>query len=275
MKKYLFVIITILTVFGVSAQFSEDKSKFAKEFQKAVSSYGNGPFMDFVRGDFSEMMEQSNLPDDYFKKMVNVANKMTEKRMSAYPFIYNYVYSVSSFVLQNQTPESFYAWNKAAEELLNGRNMNKYKDFIAFSSLFFSDRILSDKANFNWYYLGGNFAFEYDKKLMFTCSEGRLACKVINKNKNKNKVPFIDSIVIANTSGEYDPIRQKWSGSGGILNWEKVGLDKDKNFAELKTYEVSTRVANFSADSIMLTTFYFKEPIAGRIIDRAFKANRE
>ena len=41
MKKYLFVIITILTVFGVSAQFSDDKSKFVKEFQKAVSDYGN------------------------------------------------------------------------------------------------------------------------------------------------------------------------------------------------------------------------------------------
>ena len=107
MRKYLFVIITILTVFGASAQFSEDKSKFAKEFQKQVSSYGNGPFMDFIKGDFSQMMEENKLPDDYFKKMVEVANKMTEKRMSAYPFIYNYVYSVSSFVLQGQSNESF------------------------------------------------------------------------------------------------------------------------------------------------------------------------
>lgn len=275
MKRYFLIIITLTTVFNLHAQFSDDKLKFVKEFQKALSEYGNKESVDFAKDQFNVMIESNKISDAYFKKMVEVSNFMASKSMSAYPDIYNYVYSVSSFVLNNQSSQSYDAWHRGVDELVKGKNMTKFKEYISFSSLFFSTRLLSDNPNFNWYYLGGDFSFTYTDKPMFTCSKGRLACKVINKNDDRDKVPFIDSIVIANTKGEYDPARMKWIGAGGIINWEKVGLDKNKNFAELKQYEVSTRVANFSADSVTLTTTYFTKPIQGRLADRAFKANRD
>jgi len=275
MKKYVLLIFAIIAVFTSNAQFSDDKLKFGKEFQKALGEYGNKTSIDFVKDQLIALLETNKLSDDRFKKMVETSNLMMGKNMSAYPDVYNYVYSLTSFTLNNQTNASFEAWHKGIDQLLKGKNMTKYKDYISFSSLFFSTRLLSDNPNFNWYYLGGDFSYSYDEQPMFNCSNGRLACKVINKNDDRDKIPFIDSIVIANTKGSYDPARMKWIGEGGILNWEKVGLDKSKNFAELKKYEVSTRVANFSADSIMLTTTYFAKPIQGRIADRAFKANRE
>ena len=86
---------------------------------------------------------------------------------------------------------------------------------------------------------------------------------------------FVDSLVISNTSGSYDPMAKRWVGSGGSLDWEKVGLSKKQTSAILTNYEISTRVSNFSCDSVTLTTPYFSKPIKGRIADRAFKINRE
>jgi len=275
MFRNLFLVGFLLINIQVFSQFTEDKTKFAKEFQKALGGYGNGSFMDFIKNDLAEILETNRMSDPYFKTMVEVCNKMTEKRISTYPDIYNYVYSVASFVKQNQSKESYTAWSKGVDFYLGGKNMKKCEEFLEFSSLFFAERILSNNPNYKWFYLSGNFAFEYTDKVMFKCEAGRLACKVSNRNDDNKKNPFIDSLVISNTTGLYDPAREKWLGKGGVITWQKVGLEKDKTFGVLDEYEVSTRVANFSADSVTLTTPYFAKPIKGRITDRAFKANRE
>jgi hypothetical protein len=160
--------------------------------------------------------------------------------------------------------------------MLESKNVKRFEDFMGFSALYFSRNILSDNANFDWFYLGGEYSFEFTDKPIFKCSKGKLACRVTNTNdKTKKEHPYVDSIVIWNTTGSYDPLAKKWIGIGGSVTWEKVGLSSSKTSAELKTYEVSLRVSNFSADSVSLTTPYFSRVIYGRIADRAFKINRE
>ena len=59
------------------------------------------------------------------------------------------------------------------------------------------------------------------------------------------------------------------------MTWEKVDLDKAKTSATLTKYEVSTRLSNFSADSVTMTTTYFTKKLLGRVADRAFRITRE
>ena len=276
-KICFFFGILLINNLGFSQSFSYDKEKFVKEFEKSLSDFGRGEFRDFAKKDLPEMLlESSQFSNETFQKMVGTCNLMETKRMQPYPEIYNYVFSVYSLIKGKQTTSSFLAWHNSVDKMLDAKNVKKFEDFIGFSALYFSRNILSENANFDWYYIGGEYSFEYTDKPIFKCSKGQLACRVTNNNDDtKKKNPFVDSIVIWNTSGIYDPLTKKWVGLGGTINWEKVGLPKSQTSGVLKNYEVSTRVSTFSADSVILTTPYFTKTIKGRIADRAFKVNRE
>ena len=279
MLKILFVIICFL-FFGLttfSQSFSSNKEKFTKEFEKSLSDFGRGEFRDFTKRDLPEILLETNqFPDKYFQKMVETCNLMVTKRMQPFPEIYNYVFSVYSLVKGKQSDQSFNAWHSSVDKMLDAKNVKKFEDFIGFSALYFSRNILNDNANFDWYFIGGEYSFEFTDKPIFKCSKGQLACRVANNDSDTKKdKPFVDSIVIWNTDGLYDPIAKKWIGNGGSITWEKVGLNKSQTSAVLKSYEVSTRVSTFSADSVILTTPYFTRTIKGRVADRAFKVNRE
>ena len=276
-KLVLFVGIILSSIICTAQSFTFEKDKFVKEFEKALNDFGRGDFRDFSKKDLPEMLLESNLfPTNYFTKMVETCNLMEAKRMPAYPEIYNYVFSVYSFVKAKQTNLSYTAWHNSVDKMLESKNVKKFEDFIGFSALYFSRNIICDNANFDWYYLGGEYSFEYTDKPIFKCSKGKLACRIPNNNsETKKEQPYVDSLVISNTTGLYDPIAKKWIGEGGTVTWEKVGLPKSQTSAVLKSYEVSTRVSNFSADSVVLTTPYFSKPVKGRIADRAFKVNRD
>ena len=268
LKKILLIFGFILTsYFSISQSYTEDKGDFVKAFHKALNEYGKGEFSDFAKKDLPAMLlETTQFPANYFKKMVETCNLMESKRMSPYPEIYNYVFSVYSFVKGKQSTASYDIWHAAIDKLLASKNNQKFEDFVGFSGLFFSKQIISDNANFDWYYVGGTFSFEYTDKPLFKCVNGTLACRVINNDqKTMKEFKFVDSLVISNTSGSYDPMAKRWVGSGGSLDWEKVGLSKKQTSAVLTNYEISTRVSNFSCDSVTLTTPYFSKPIKGRI----------
>lgn len=276
-KVHLIVVFVLINFVLVAQTFPDDREKFVKEFEKSVNNFGKGEIKDFAKKELPEMLlESTEFSNEYFKKMVATCNLMVEKRLQIFPEVYNYVFSVYSFVKGKQSQSSYTAWHASVDKMLDAKNVRKFEDFINFSALYFSKNIISDNANFDWYYVGGEYAFEYIDKPLFKCSKGQLACRVLNNNDaTKKEHPYVDSIVVWNTTGVYDPLSKKWIGTGGTMTWEKVGLPKSQTSGVLKNYEVSTRVANFSADSVTLTTPYFAKPIKGHIADRAFKVNRE
>jgi hypothetical protein len=277
-KKLCLLVILITNVnIAISQMYPEDREKFVKEFQKAMTEYGRGEFLTFAKKELEPMLlESSSFPDSYFKKMVSTCNLLLEKRMKQYPEVYNYVFSVYSFVKGKQSNESYLAWHSSIDKLLDSRNVKKFEDFIEFSAGFFSERKLAVSSNYEWYYVGGTYSFEFDEKPFVKCKNGTLACRVQNKDDNTSKKqPFVDSIALFNTSGTYDPIFKSWVGQGGTMNWEKVGIPSSKTFGLLNNYEVSMKTSNFAADSVLLTTPYFAKPIMGKVTDRAFKINRE
>lgn len=275
LRFYSLLFLMILSTSVLYAQYTGNREKFAKEFDKSMSGYIYGEYEDFSKKILPELIESDKLSDDQFEVIYKTVNKMIQKRLPSFPAVYNYVYAYSAFILRSQPTESLNNWQKGVDNLLSGKNLSRFKDFLAFSELFLVEDIIADNANFNWYYLGGDFKFLYDKSISIEFQNGRLACKVLNKSKGKKENPFVDSIMVLNAKGTYDPIRQRWHGEGGVLTWEKVGLNKTKTYGELKSYHLSAKVANFSADSVMLTTPYFSYKIEGRVSERAFKANRE
>lgn len=276
-KGILFLCFLGFTWMVNSQTFPTEREKFSKYFLKVLQEFGKGEFHDFAKEDFPKfLLESSDLSNSYFDKMVQTCNLMEEKRLHYYPEIYNYVYSVYSLVKNKQNAASYNAWHGSVDKLMTNKDQSKVKEFLEMSSGFFSKGLIVESSNYNWYYIGGQYSFEFTDKPFMRFSNGNLACRVVNRDDRSNDdKPYVDSSVVFNTSGVFDPFLKKWEGQGGMLTWEKVGLSRTETHAILKKYEVFLKSSNLTADSVSLKTPYFTRMLEGKIIDKAFKINRE
>lgn len=276
--KQLCLLVAI--AFGAQAfgqSYPEEREKFAKAFQSIMLESVDGDQKRFIKDELGPaFLNTSTFPDTYFKQMVATANLMESKRMKAYPEIYNYVFSVYSFVKNKQPVSSYTAWHSSVDKMLDAKNIKKFEDFIELSAGFFSEGKIAESSNFQWFFYGGSYVFEFTDKPMIRFTDGLLVCGVPERStKEREKHRFVDSMLVYNTSGVYDPILKKWEGRGGKMTWEKVGLDKAKTYAEIGRLDLSMKSANISADSVKLTTPYFTRQIMGQLTDRAFNITRE
>jgi hypothetical protein len=276
MKKIIFLVLFICVSSILNAQtYSIPKDKFARELAKIMKEYGKSDIDDFIKNELTpSLLPTGDFTDAFFNKMVETCNLMESKKLKPYPEIYNYIFSVYSFIKAKQPQTSFNAWHSSVDKMLDSRNISKFKDFIELSAGFFSEQRISEESNFSWYYKGGSYSFEFTDKPFMKFEGGKLMCLVENTDK-KSKDKFLDSIVVLNAKGTYDPVIKRWVGDGGTVNWTKVGLPKDKTFAVLKKYNASLKTSNLNVDTVVLTIPYFTKPIEGKFTERAFKINRD
>lgn len=272
--KTLLFFIWIGFTYQLSAQtYSHDREKFVKEFQKQVNEFGSKETQDFVKDKLGPiLLESSKFSDAYFTTMVNTCNQLEEKRFGTDPEVIDYVYSVYSFADKQLSEASYKAWHASVDKLLDNRNKDKLTTFLEFSSGFFIEGKISESSDFNWYYLGGKYEFESKKNAVIHFSGGDLVCRVFT-NRNTPNERVVDSILVFNTTGEYDPTLKKWKGFGGKVTWERVGMNPSENFAELKEFNISTKRSAFNVDTVVLTTNYLATPVEGRLSERATKRN--
>ncbi|AEA45145.1 hypothetical protein [Fluviicola taffensis] len=277
MKNWGLFIITILsTTFSFSQTYPEDREKFVKAFSAATNDYLEKDQKDFIKDELAvALLKSTDFPDQYFKQMVSTCNLMESKRLKPYPEIYNYVFSVYSFVKNKQPANSFSAWHSSVDKLLDAKNINKFKDFIELSSGFFSKGMLASSPNEEWYFYG-SYVFEYSDKPIIKFTDGRLVCGFPNKSAKKGEPRFVDSLVVYKTNGTYDPVLKKWIGKGGTVNWAKVGLKDSETFAELGYYDASMKSNVLKADTVQLTSPFFpSKKVKGTLNERAFRIIRE
>ncbi|TNE70989.1 MAG: hypothetical protein EP333_09770 [Bacteroidetes bacterium] len=276
MVKWLLLNASFVVLFNVVGQtYSPDRAKFVKEFQKVINEVGDNEQRDYAKDKLPVLLLESNkISDTQFSALVQTCNLLEAKRFKVVPEIYNYVFSVTSLVENGQGLESYNAFQAAASKLLESRNSKKFTDFIEMTSGYFSKDMIAASSNFDWFYVGGTFNFEFDVKSVILFEGGDLICRV-KSNSAQTRGDIIDSVVISNTAGEYDPALKKWIGTGGKVTWEKVELDPKSTFALIETYEVSLKKPDLRVDTVTLTTPYFSSPIKGMLTDRAFKINRE
>lgn len=273
--RNFFSCIVVLLSFTVMGQtYSNNREKFVKEFQKQISEYGRGESKSFAKNGLPEMLLESNdLSDEYFNKMVATCNVLVEKRFKSYPEIYHYVFSVCSFVENKQSADSYNAWHTSIDKLAVHKSKKKFTGFIEFSAGFFSESRIASSSDFNWFYYGGTYEFEFTKNAVIKFSGGNLSCKIDKETRKKDAE--IDSVQVIGTSGTYDPVLKKWKGGGGKVTWERMNMAANKTYAELGSFNLSMKKAVLRVDTVMLTTPYFEEPIVGRLTDQAQKNRRE
>lgn len=277
MKKWLLIaLVATVNAVAWSQSYPEDREKFVKALIANTNDYLDKKDKDFLKDEFTPALTKTmDVPDSYFKQMVATCNLMESKRLKPYPDIYKYVYSVYSFVKNKQPQSSFSAWHSSIDKLLDAKNIKKFTEFINTSAGFFSQNLLEEDSNNAWYFYGA-YVFEFTDRPLIKFTNGRLVCGFLNSSSRKGEQRFIDSLVVNNTSGMYDPVLKKWEGNGGTIDWMKVGIDPKTTYAEVKTYNTSMKSNALNIDTVLFISPYFpNKKIAGKLTDRAVHIIRE
>ncbi|MEQ8623967.1 MAG: hypothetical protein RJQ00_03900 [Vicingaceae bacterium] len=229
--------------FETMNDYLSDARKEGKDFMKQFEAVWYG-------GYFSEKQREG---------VYEVSNKMLEKKLRAFPDFRNYLFTVGSFVVdENQSESSFEAWQEIIFKLLDERRKKNFTNFLEFCNGLFRDNAIYVSASTKWAASNNNYTFEYDSLPKLIFNELDLICYAKR-----------DSMKIFDTKGTYYPTENLWVGHGGTVNWEKAGLLAEEVYAELTNYNVETNGADYEADSVTFyNSFYLDQGLQGKLTNK-------
>ena len=257
-KNVSLIISTLLfCALGYAQELPKNREKFIKESAKIFVD----PTMEYnVNQVFPSVVSNTSLlSESSFTRMVDAANAVfsaTNDEQLMYYMVCVHVYSV-----KNKWSSDFLSSWIGIEKDYRTKDVTDYLSFMEFSYRLFRFKALYKDESMTWMFKG-SMEWNSDKKLKLICSEGQL---IGYSDASSGK----DSIYVTETGGVFDFESKKFSGRNGVITWEKTGLKKSETYAELKGYKVNMTSMVLKADSVALTTPYFKTPILGTLTDKS------
>ncbi len=258
-KITISVLFSLISIFSFSQNFEFRNTD--KEFVEDVETF-IGKFDKKKAKEISEELKNkySIFSSSQKEVIVKFSNDLVKKKLKVKPSFINYFESIVGFSDTKLFSEKqFKNWQEVMEKLIASKNRKKLESFLKFTSHLFKDGIITKSTSSQWEMDKGTYEFFYKK--------GGAYVKFINTDllgKSKKTELFIYQ-----TSGEYNVASQVFIGDKGTVTWERLKLPKSETFAELSTYKISMRSAGFDADSVLMHTPHLKNPIYGKLREKA------
>lgn len=273
MIKFRLVLIALALWCGMAAPVAHTQNRFT-EFSKNPQYYleeikeyyeSDRNMKKETRKDFENLVQryadtwlrQSNLQQ---QDLIELSNLMLKNRLRPYPNFYTFLEAQIYFDSGNQTKESYVQWINGLTSLLKNKKGKQFNVCIERSLSLLKENALYASTAVTWRSDATNFMFRSDST--------HTLYVLFRTPMNLTYASQKDSTTIEGTTGLYDIIEEAWYGEGGKIYWDKVGLDKNKVWASLKTYSTSIRRTSLIADSVsFLNSHYFAKPILGTLED--------
>ncbi|MDO9512005.1 MAG: hypothetical protein Q7J34_09615 [Bacteroidales bacterium] len=217
----------------------------------------------FNGADFAEEFEnqwKTNSTQEIDKKATEVFDKMQQMRIRTYPDIYNYLRLLQRSVILNQTE----AFIKTTNILTDNKSKIGYAKFFKAYEDLLNDSLLCTYKNIQWKAASINFEIKPENEPEFLFNNTDLICIISGTRYH-----------IKEASGTYQLANQTWKGKGGILNWERQGLQPDSVFASLGKYDILMLNTEFIADSSFLTDLRISKTRLKGNLEENFRANKK
>lgn len=154
--------------------------------------------------------------------------------------------------------EKFDNWITEAYKLIKS-NRKAYKTVLQTSYNIFNERGLYVSKSKKWVFNDADFKFVFKgDDVQIELKHIDLTCKGPD-----------DEINIYGTSGTYNILEESWVGSGGTVNWSRVGIKSSVAYAKIKDYTIDMTQGQFTAKSV---SFQYKgvlnEVVEGDLTDK-------
>ncbi len=269
MKNIYLLFIILILVTGVTelkAQESDTLSSNSEVFYQQISAILlNTPSKTFQNRS-EELLERfyqrwsiGRFNSAEKEEIRNLVEKMRQKKMRTFPYLFDYIYTITLFSESNQLPKSIISWHAYASKLLDEKKSTPFGDFLEFTNGLLEHNLFHEKGSLEWYYTGFRFNFFTDTSFLVKFNNGDL----IGKSRK-------DSTVILKTDGVYNYDYGLWYGDSGKLEWTRFGEDYKKEiYALFNKYEIDLNSSNFVIDSADLYyKRFFNTPVKGSLTER-------
>lgn len=267
MKQKISSLLLILIFTGICSSL---KSQVNNKFTGEIESFSTeikafmGPNLNaeqaILVNNFVSMWDSTIFSLEVKSEIIAVSNSLVLKRMRANPHFIDYIGTILKFVNYDVDPYKLEQWISGLGKvaLQQSSAVNNLHNFIISGGQLISDSLLYSSRSASWKILTNKFTFRNDSVFEVIIPETSLLCYT-----------RYDSTYIHSTSGVYIPIKQKWNGNSGKVNWEKAGYRADDVYAEFDNYELDMTNSAFELDSVKFSNnIYFDDPVEGTLSDR-------
>ncbi len=241
--------------------FTEDPVKFIEE----LKSFYDAGSQDKKQSDrfveaFEKYWKTARFNVDQTQSCYKICNLMLKKRLKPDPYFTSYLTCLMNFVDSRQSQSNFTAWNHCLEQIIEGKAIKKFSDYLSMSeSLFYSNSFFKSPT-YEWGTNKGDYIFEFRDEPVVVFKNFNLSCY-----NSKS-----DSSTINNTEGVYYPFSEQFIGKKGRMDWGRVGLDANAVYADIvNSYTVTCKAGGFTIDSVIFYhKQYFQKPLMGTITEK-------
>ncbi|MFZ1632555.1 MAG: hypothetical protein WAT43_01680, partial [Chitinophagales bacterium] len=269
MKKLLSIIILLFalsTSYAQVTKFSYEQEPFLKELDDFMKTVNTEITKDSYNH-FAKEVEAGNITPEQLRMVIELSNKMLDRRMKPTPQFVAVLDATVSFVKSNQMMDRYSEWMTIVNSILDNSKKGSYvtfNRFLDFSAAFFEKSALNDTPTRTWCYTSFDYQFVLNGEIP----------EVHFSSTDLYGYTKGDTLYINGTQGVYYPLEKEWKGKSGTVGWGRAGLDSTVTYGKLKNYKVNTESNEYSADS---ATLYFggmfSKPLVGLLTDRLITNN--
>lgn len=257
MERILLLILGLFMGFGTWAQnapFPQEKKKFL-DYVESKIAIGSGEKSKLFREEFEPFWEKATPTQEKF--VYELTEVMLDKKHQGYPHIFQALLATSYFQISGTPKPVFSSWSANIKTIIDQESRKKVEPFLEASYYLAKDGAIDEGQKGTWFLTGGTVSAEDQKGWGFRFKGSNL--KGINGN---------DTLSISGAEGFYYPKEHKVFGVNGKVTWRRVGLNPAKNSASLLEFELKTGSGVLRADSVIFTSEFYGEPLAGEFLDK-------
>jgi len=268
--KLIFLVSSLVLTNSVFGQkriksFSSDFSSYISELEIFMTSSRNQELKETFRL-FKNKVKEENFNKKQQEEIIMISNKMLKKRLNPNPHFNHFLKGVAAVSSIDTSFNKLSQWNDVVLAILENSTAKKLTTFCHFTYDWLNSGNLRYSKNIFWQadYNDFNFHFEVSEPYIQFDKPIELQC-ITNSGK----------LSILNTKGNYWPLKNKWDGVEGVVNWNKHSISKDSIYANLSNYHLDFRTSKLIADSVIFYNKYrFNTPILGQLIDKVVSGNQ-
>jgi len=269
-KKLFLSLIHLLLAASLFAQDAEEPTPSPADFLTELEVFmtaSKRKILEDAFKEFDKYYSSGVLLDEEKAQIETLANKIIDLKLTASPYMTDLFSCVYATKKSGDGITQFKEWTSVIDEMfstIENRKVNPIKDFLAFSTTFYSDKALKySKSGINWKHNTDTYKVYLKDKLPYVKFD---KTDIIGIRKT-------DSIKIEGTKGEFNINELKWYGTGGKVQWRNESMEEV--YAELNTYEIDGTKALYTAKNAKLyyNSIFPTGPIQGTFTDKVSAQN--